>query len=301
MEILSPEAYREILEALPTGVYLVDRERRILLWSRGAEELTGYLRQEVIGRSCRDDLLMHCDDANTLLCGTACPLQQTMHDGRLRTAEMFLLHKDGRRTPVTVRAVPLRNEHGSIIGAIECFEKRAVWPTADPLFRQLSRSAALDSTTGLPDRRSTEERLQAYLQTYERSSVPFGVLAVEVDRLDGLGHADGRNAVGAVLSATGKTIAGTLGPNDMIGCWSAGGFAVVITGCDLAALNRAADGIKGLVRMEGVPWWGGRLIVQVSIGSAVVQPGDTPEALIARAEAALEDTRQPRGGIAVVD
>ena len=59
---LNPESYRSILESLPTGAYLIDRDRRIILWSDGAETLTGYFRHEVIGHCCADDLLMHGDE-----------------------------------------------------------------------------------------------------------------------------------------------------------------------------------------------------------------------------------------------
>ncbi|MEI9974569.1 MAG: PAS domain-containing protein [Ignavibacteriota bacterium] len=121
---LSHDAYRAALEALPTGVYLVDHERRILLWSRGAEELTGYRAAEVVGRCYRDDLLIHGDESARGLDGGDDGLQQTMHDGVPRTADMFLLHKDGYRVPVRVHAAPLHDSLGAIVGAIGCFDRR---------------------------------------------------------------------------------------------------------------------------------------------------------------------------------
>ena len=119
--VLEPESYRSILESLPNGVYVVDRERRILLWNDGAEQITGYLRQEVIGRCCQDDLLMHCDERNTVLCGDGCPLLGTMHDGSPQETEVFLRHKSGESVPVRERAVPLRDADGVIVGADRSF------------------------------------------------------------------------------------------------------------------------------------------------------------------------------------
>jgi PAS domain S-box-containing protein/diguanylate cyclase (GGDEF)-like protein len=287
---LSPEIYRTVLEALPAAVYLVDRDRRILLWNSGAEELTGYLRQEVIGRSCRDDLLMHCDENCSCLCGVACPLQQTMHDGKPREAEVFLLHKNGCRVPVTVRAVPIRDDRELIVGAVECFEKRQVFPTADPLLRKLSLAASLDELTGLPDHPATLLRLRAYLAGYAASPVPFGVLSIAVDTLDRIRHTDGRSAVDAVLRATGQTLAAALGPNDMIGRWSEERFLAVVTACMEPTLLSAAARMKRMVNLDGVPWWGGRIAVTLSMGGAIVTAGDTPETLVARAGSALESS-----------
>ena len=124
---LNPDIFRAVLESLPIGVYLTDRKRRIAFWNASAERITGYLGQEVIGRFCNDNLLMHCDENQVALCGCACPLAQTMQDGRnARSQHIFLRHKEGQRIPVRVQSVPVRDEFGAIIGAAECFEERLV-------------------------------------------------------------------------------------------------------------------------------------------------------------------------------
>ena len=55
--------YRELLEHLTDGIYFTDRERRIGYWNKGAEKLTGYTREEVIGKRCMDNILVHVDAA----------------------------------------------------------------------------------------------------------------------------------------------------------------------------------------------------------------------------------------------
>jgi PAS domain-containing protein len=48
-----PNIFRCILENLYIAVYVVGRDGTILFWNRGAERITGYLWQEVIGRRAR--------------------------------------------------------------------------------------------------------------------------------------------------------------------------------------------------------------------------------------------------------
>lgn len=300
METLSPETYLTVLEALPVGVYLVDLDRRILLWNSGAEELTGYLRHEVIGRACRDDLLMHCDENDLCFCANGCPLQHTMHDGKPRRIDAFLLHKDGRRVPVSVRAAPLRDEHGAIIGAVECFDRRQVFPTADSDQSDSKGNAPIDILTGLLDRPATETRLSEYLESYGTSRIPFGLTMVVIDGLDRLHHRDGPKAVGAILRATGRTLASAMGPHDMIGRWSDDRFLGVVTSCSPLSLYRGANMLKRLVKLERVPWWGDRLTVTLSIGGTVVQEGDTLESMVGRAESALQQSLAQHGDHVVV-
>ena len=44
----------QILDYLPDGIICHDRERRIICFNRAAEALTGYTRQEVLGRDCHE-------------------------------------------------------------------------------------------------------------------------------------------------------------------------------------------------------------------------------------------------------
>jgi hypothetical protein len=75
----------------------------------------------VIGRRCRDNLLNHISADGQQLCDGACPLAATMQDGQPREAEVFMHHSNGYRLPVLVRAAPLRDQHGNVIGAVESF------------------------------------------------------------------------------------------------------------------------------------------------------------------------------------
>ena len=63
MPPLDFDLFRQIVESLPVGIYVVALDRRILFWNQAAERITGYFSQEVIGRSCRDDVLVHCGAA----------------------------------------------------------------------------------------------------------------------------------------------------------------------------------------------------------------------------------------------
>src|SRR5579883_1475038 len=92
---LTSEGYREVLDHLPVATYLVDAERRIVLWNDACEGLTGHRREEVLGQCCSDDLLAHCDELCTPKCGEDCPLLETMRDGHPRYADVFLRHKAG--------------------------------------------------------------------------------------------------------------------------------------------------------------------------------------------------------------
>jgi len=55
-ELDNPEIFRSILETLPTGVYLVDRNRKFCFGMEERKMLPAYLRQDVVGHFLREHL-----------------------------------------------------------------------------------------------------------------------------------------------------------------------------------------------------------------------------------------------------
>jgi len=285
---LNPDIYRAVLESLPIGVYLTDRKRQIAFWNRSAEKITGYLGQEVIGHFCHDNLLMHCDENQVVLCGSACPLAQTVHDGRDREASVFLRHKDGQRIPVRVRAIPVRDEFGGIVGAAEFFEERSL-RGSDMRSPRLHGDVSLDHVTEIPDRQSTLAGLGSALEAFAASQSPFGVLSIAIDNLDRLRRVDGCRAIDEMLYAVAQTLLSGTRPEDLVGRWREDRF-VLLVACPAAdALQSCAERLRRLVSLASVPWWGDRLSVTVSMGGTMVRPADSVESLLERAEQALQD------------
>jgi len=115
---------RTTLNHLNLGVYITDRDRRILLWNRKAQEITGWRASEVVGKSCRDNILNHVDRNGQPLCTTKmCPLYRAMElDKESREPILVFARKaDGTRVAVSVTVAPLRDEKGIVVGGIETF------------------------------------------------------------------------------------------------------------------------------------------------------------------------------------
>ncbi len=115
---------REILQLLPDGAYICDRDRKIVFWNRAAERITGWMAADVVGRHCRDNVLVHIDKDGHPLCGKEfCPLHRCMVTGTKSSLPLlvFALHHDGYRFPVEVTVAPMAGLDGKVVGGIEIF------------------------------------------------------------------------------------------------------------------------------------------------------------------------------------
>jgi len=77
-----PEILRSVLEDLPTGVYLVDRDGKILFWNYGAERITRHLRQDVVGHACREDFLGNSEGTDDQVTAASAALEAVLKDGK---------------------------------------------------------------------------------------------------------------------------------------------------------------------------------------------------------------------------
>ena len=112
---LSDIPSEHILDSLPDGVYVTDTDRRILFWNREAERMTGWMRSEVVGHRCHENILCHKDKDGHLLCGHEhCPLHRAMVTGTQSDVPrlIFAKTKDGTRIPVEVTVAPIWSSEG---------------------------------------------------------------------------------------------------------------------------------------------------------------------------------------------
>jgi PAS domain S-box-containing protein len=113
-----------ILDSLSDGVYVCDRDRKIVYWSKSAERITGWTREDVVGRRCLDDVLCHIDKDGHRLCGEEfCPLHRSMVTGTSTSVPLIVFAKarDGSRVPMQVSVAPIRDAEGEVIGGVETF------------------------------------------------------------------------------------------------------------------------------------------------------------------------------------
>jgi diguanylate cyclase (GGDEF)-like protein/PAS domain S-box-containing protein len=279
--------YRSMIEDLHDGVYVVDLERQVTVWNRAAETISGYGKAEVMGRRCRDNLLVHTDGEGLPLCSTGCPLEAVLRDGVPRQADVYLKHKMGHRVPVSVRAAPLRSSSGEIVGVVESFNENSAKMEALEKVRELEHLALIDVLTGLGNRRFAQRSIAEAMATLDRAGTPFGLIFCDVDNFKGLNDRFGHAAGDAVLRMVARTLENGMRSVDFLARWGGDEFVALLPRIDSVSLRRVAERLLRLVRESNMEWDGARLAVTLSAGAVLVQSGDTPEGLLHRADEGL--------------
>ncbi len=288
------------LSQLFEGVSLVDKERRILYWNPSAEKITGYSAKEVVNKSCYDNILVHVDANGKGLCRAGCPLQASIEDGQVHNVSVFLRHKQGHRVPVTVRSVPLKDDHGMVDCVMEVFT-RTEQSTSDEQLKILARKAFLDSLTGLPNKDYLENKLKSMLASKVPGDISqWGILFVEIDNLREIAKDHGLATADATVQVTAKTILANLQAGELAARWDAGLF-LLVTGLDKkVVLLNWANKIKSLIehsRVSAVE----TLQIGICVGGLIANVGDNFDATLQKLESALKNSRSATNGLSILE
>jgi diguanylate cyclase (GGDEF)-like protein/PAS domain S-box-containing protein len=298
-ELNDPEIYQAVLDKLQTGVYIVDRNRRIRFWNEGAEQITGYLRQDVVGRFLRDHLLTQ-DAVKDVDSEPDDPINLVFRDGKPSTMDVSILHKDGYRVPIVLRTNPIRNSHGAVVGAAESFEKNrsaSDWTRRQAGFGDFG---CLDAMTGVAAQSFMETQLQENLTIFADHNIPFGILLVQIDHMDQFRASRGPGVVSTILRVIAQSVENCLRPTDLVGCWGANQFIAILLECSESEVAHVGERVRKMIGQAEIEWWGDRFSVTSPVGGAGCRAGDNAELLIARAAASLQESIEKGGNCVTV-
>lgn len=109
------QLFQAIVNSISEGVMTLDRNWKILTWNRAAERITGFHREEVIGRDCSELF-------RSPLCGRHCPVDKAITCAHpYQDVEVTIRNKKNYKIHLMVNAAPLFNENHEIIGGLESF------------------------------------------------------------------------------------------------------------------------------------------------------------------------------------
>jgi len=275
----------EILSHMYEGVYVVNKERKIVFWNKGSELITGYLEKEVVKSFCYNNILRHVSEDGTELCFDGCPLHDTLKTGKINEANVYLHHKDGHRIPVSVKSIPLYDGN-QIVAAIEVFtELNKTHTETMAENRELKKLLITDTLTQIPNRRYLDFYLQNTLKEKEEFDLKFGILFFDIDHFKHVNDTYGHIIGDEILKMVTRTLSSNLRNDDKIGRWGGEEFIAVLQISKISSLEHIANKLRTLVsKSEFTTSENTNITVTVSVGGAIIEDGETIEQLIERAD-----------------
>jgi diguanylate cyclase (GGDEF)-like protein/PAS domain S-box-containing protein len=284
----SEEAFRLLFQRHPQPMWVFDeRTLRFLEVNDAALARYGYSRDEFLAMRILD--IRPPEDVQDLLEVLAGRAPGDGHRGVYRHRT-----KAGAIFPVEVTSYPVEDAGRSSLVMAQDVEERLRSEQA------LVHQATHDLLTGLANRALLSDRLTHALA--QRAADGLAVIFVDLDRFKMINDGRGHTAGDVVLREVAGRMQGAVRSGDTVARVGGDEFVIVVEGligrdAVLAVASRVAWSMDAPFIIESA-----EVFMTVSQGVAFVEPGDTAESLLHRADAAMYLAKQSgRGRIQVAD
>ena len=125
--------------------------------------------------------------------------------------------------------------------------------------------------------------LSARMNQLDRTGLPFGVLHVDIDNLDGILADHGHRVAQRVQQLVSTTLRRKSRDHDVVGHWDDSEYLAVYEKVGPEQLVDIACRIRGIIESVEAQARGGAVRPDISVGVAQAQPFDTTRSLVRRA------------------
>jgi two-component system, cell cycle response regulator len=152
---------------------------------------------------------------------------------------------------------------------------------------ELRYRATHDVLTGLWNRGAVLEMLHRELERGARSGTATAVLMLDLDHFKLVNDTHGHLEGDAVLRQVARRMLDHVRAYDFVGRYGGEEFLIVLPGCDRAQVQQSAERIRRAVAGHPLPGEKSEIPLTVSIGATVANHGESEEAMLTAADAAL--------------
>ena len=273
-----------ILDQATDCCSLLNKDKILVFWNKAAEELTGFSREEVLGKSCQSEPPLYLDASGKSLCSENCLCEQAMKDGLPRIAEVYVQHKSGYRIPVNLKVIPIMSSEGQAVGVTEIFTNSTPSVTIPLHLNELEKMQLLDLDTGIPKPLYMEMYLKNKINEYQKYNLPFGLIYADIDNFNKIQERFGRFNTAKLVRMIARTLHKNIRYFDVVSRWDNEEFLIGLLNIDENRLDIVANKLRLLVAESYITVETGLLNATISMGATLVQRYDTVESLVKRAE-----------------
>ena len=152
---------------------------------------------------------------------------------------------------------------------------------------ELDRLAHLDALVPVANRRGMMRELETMIARHERHGTPAAMLFVDLDGLKILNDNHGHEGGDAALIHVAKQLLAGVRSNDTVARLGGDEFCVLLDHADEASAMETAERLVNSVAGEDFLFGEVPMPLSVAIGMTPIQAGDTPAAVLSRADQAM--------------
>ena len=278
---------QRLLDSMQDGVVFVDLSARIIVWNSGAAQLTGMSKESVHHKQWQPQIIDLRDPEGNTVKTRQCPLLECLRSQSESLLRLTLTHGvTGDRTAVQVHVMPARDHKGVSHGGILILHDLSSEQTLEERVHNLHAKATKDALTGVANRAELDRRHAEMVASHTRSGAPLSLVITDIDRFKSINDTYGHQAGDQALVAFAELIDEFSRDEDVVARYGGEEFVLLCPGCGCDSATRRAEEIRRKLAATAQPALEAKAMT-ASFGVTELQPGDTPESMLQRADRGL--------------
>jgi diguanylate cyclase (GGDEF)-like protein/PAS domain S-box-containing protein len=288
---LKNDAANVTLDAMGEAVLRTDIHATVTYLNRTAEKMTGWTREDALGRPIADVLRMIDANSGAVVNRSVEIMLQDDKNARVADhSQSVLVRRDGFKREIEDTLALTHDQDGRVTGAVIAFHDVSA---ARAKTLEMTHLAQHDALTHLPNRVLFNDRLAQALALAERQGKQLAVMFVDLDHFkrinDSLGHDVGDKLL---QSVAGRLIA-CVRRTDTVSRLGGDEFAILLSQVEQA--EDAAVSARKILRSLAAPHIIDNKSVDISAsvgGSAYPCDGRDPDSLLNKADTAMYEAKR---------
>ncbi len=277
---------QKLLANMFDAVVFVDNGLRILHWNRGAERLTGVSESGVYQRCWAPSLIGLADEQGEPIRDEDCPVTYAIRTGVQWLRRLNIRGRNGRVVAVDAHAIPVTAADGVSRGLALVLHDASPETSLEARCENLKEKAARDPLTQLANRAEFDRTHARFVSTHLENGTPYSLVITDIDRFKLINDTYGHQAGDEVIQALAGLLKSACGPDDLAARYGGEEFVLLFADCDNGKALRRAEQLRAMLAELPQPSLNGKAAT-ASFGVTELQPGDTPETMLRRADRAL--------------
>lgn len=167
----------------------------------------------------------------------------------------------------------------------------AVQRTVSYYQQRLEMMATTDKLTGFNNRYAGETLFAQAIRETIREQGKLSIIVFDIDHFKKINDEHGHPAGDAVLASIAETVYACLRDADSVARWGGEEFLIILKDCNIEDACQIAEKIRLSVAAKAVVFRNTNILVNISLGVAQWQPGESGESLLMRADNAMYDAK----------
>jgi diguanylate cyclase (GGDEF)-like protein/PAS domain S-box-containing protein len=281
---------QKLFDNMFDAVVFVDANMRIIKWNRGAERLTGLPCDSVLHRNWAPELIGLCDEKNGELYGNDCPVTYCISTG-VQSLRRLLVRTTNKVIAVDVHTVPVVAPDGATRGAAMLLHDASPQASLEEQCNNLHERATKDPLTQVANRAEFDRMHHLFVGAHLECHVACSLIICDIDHFKSINDNYGHQAGDEVLRSFGRLLRSECRSGDVVARYGGEEFVILCANCNNASATRRAEDLRRIISELEQPVLNGN-VVTVSFGVTEIQPGDTPESMLRRADRALLEAKR---------